>query len=216
MPLEFPAVVDLRGPERRNGRRALLCRAVRVVDLEAVVTDRERIAASGRVVYRAAHSHRPGVLLVCRDQPESPRTRHRGDALVGAGIPDGPQPGTHLGTDAGGQQDLELARYGGVRRRCPSDAGRGRSHVPRALAAGEEVRRPLPLDNGRAEGCAPAPTGRAPLVRLAARGPMDEPLLHRGRVAQPVFRLRVNERPPTRTVASAASSKPAAPASTGG
>src|SRR5262245_44924934 len=51
----------------------------------------ERVAASGRMVYRAAHSHRPGVLLVCRDQPEPPRTRHRGDPLVDAGISDGTQ-----------------------------------------------------------------------------------------------------------------------------
>src|SRR4030095_12209122 len=46
MPLEFPAVVDLRGPERRDGRGALFCRAVRVVDLETVVTDRERGVAN--------------------------------------------------------------------------------------------------------------------------------------------------------------------------
>src|SRR5262245_27390255 len=102
MPLEFLPVVDLRGPERRNGSGALLRRTVRVVDLEAVSSDRERVTASGRMVYRAARSRRRVVLLVCRDQSESPRTRDRGDPLVGAGVRDGTQLGTDVGTDAGG------------------------------------------------------------------------------------------------------------------
>jgi hypothetical protein len=77
----------------------------------------------------------------------------------------------------------------------PSDAGRGRSHVPRALATREEQWRPLSLPDGGGEGRPPAPTHRAPLERMEARGPLDEPLLQRGCVAQLVFRIRVTERP---------------------
>src|SRR5262245_19721123 len=43
MPLEFSPVVDLRGPERRDGSGARLRRTVRVVDLEAVSNDGERV-----------------------------------------------------------------------------------------------------------------------------------------------------------------------------
>jgi hypothetical protein len=130
---------------------------------------------------------------------------HLGHAIeqilwVDVGIPDGTQPGIDLGTDASGQQDLELARHGGVRGRCPADAGSGRSDVFRALTAGEELRRRLPLDNRRAEGRAPAPTGRAPLVRLAARGPMDEPLLHRGRVDSSAAPPAITGREPRRSM----------------
>src|SRR5262249_47539468 len=63
MPLELPPVVDLRGPERCDGRGAQLRRTVRVVHNEAVGVDRERIAASGWMVHRAARSPRPVVLL---------------------------------------------------------------------------------------------------------------------------------------------------------
>src|SRR5262245_58080594 len=63
MPLEFPPVVDLRRPECRDGSGAVLRRTVRVVDLEAVDADRESVVASGRMVYRAAHSPCPVVLL---------------------------------------------------------------------------------------------------------------------------------------------------------
>src|SRR5262249_16970725 len=94
MPLEFPPVVDLRGPERRDRGGARLRRTVRVVDLEAVSADGERVVASRRMVDRAAHSPRPVMLLVCRNQSESPRTRHRGDPLVAAGILSGTQLGT--------------------------------------------------------------------------------------------------------------------------
>src|SRR5262249_18682680 len=107
MPLELPPLVDLRGAKRRDGSGALLRRTVRVVDREALGADRERVIARGRMVYRAARCPRPVVLLVCRDQSESPRTRRRGDPLVGAGISGGAQLGPDLRTDAGGQQDFE-------------------------------------------------------------------------------------------------------------
>src|SRR5262249_43709210 len=100
MPLEFFPVLDLRGSERRDDSGARLRRTVRVVNLEAVSADGERVVASGRMVSRAAYSPRPAVLLVCRDQSESPWTRRRGDPLVGAGIPGGTQLGTDFGTDA--------------------------------------------------------------------------------------------------------------------
>jgi hypothetical protein len=63
-----------------------------------------------------------------------------------------------------------------------------------ALAAREDQRRPLSLAHGGVERRPPAPTGCAPLERMEARGPVDEPLLQRGRVAQPVSRPGVKER----------------------
>src|SRR5215470_638811 len=62
MPLEFAAVFDLRGAERRDGSGALLRRTVRVVDRQAVGADRERVATRAWMVDRAAHSPRPVVL----------------------------------------------------------------------------------------------------------------------------------------------------------
>ena len=72
---------------------------------------------------------------------------------------------------AGGHQDSERDRDGGVRRGRAPDAGRGRPHVPRAMAAREEQRRAISPRDGRAEGCPPAAPGRTPLERMEARGP---------------------------------------------
>ncbi len=89
MPLELPPIFDLRGPERRDGGRAVLRRTMRAAHHEIVGAHRESMATTRRMVHHAPDPPRSGVLLACRDQPESPRARHRRNPLVDNGVPRG-------------------------------------------------------------------------------------------------------------------------------
>jgi hypothetical protein len=129
--------------------RALLRGTMRAADGEIGGADRQSTAVRGRMVNRAAHRCRPGALLGCRDQPD-----HLGHAFeeilwslmvalvaLGLGLSWG-----HMTADIRILSGIGMATGAGA---GSPDAGRGRSHVPRAMATWEDERRPVSAGDGR-------------------------------------------------------------------